>query len=189
MKVSVFGLCVAMAALASGHCAQAQEACVAPEDAADAVTYLMPTAYDSTIRKCESQFSSESFLTSAEGRNFAEQFRALQDDSWPGTYRFIQVFIAQEADGEEGVANIIEALKPDELRPLVDVLFGQIISEEIKADSCDKIDEAVELLSPLPAKNVGGLVTFVLEQVEIKDPPICRADGTVTVGTEDQESE
>ena len=189
MKVSFFSSCVALAALVSGHCAQAQEVCVAPEDAADAVTYLMPTSYESTLRKCEGQFSSESVLASAEGRNCAEQLRALLEDSWPGTYRFIQVFIAQEADGEEGVANIIEALKPDELRPLVDALFGQIISEEIKSDSCDKIDEAVELLSPLPAKNVGGLVAFILEQVEIKDPPICRADGTVIVGTEDQDSE
>lgn len=189
MRVTHFSSCVALAALISGHCSHAQEVCIAPEDAADAVTYLMPTAYESTLRKCQNQFSTDSFLMSDSGRNFADQFRALQEDSWPGPYRFIQVFIAQESDGDQGVANIVESLKPDELRPIVDVLFGQIISEEIKDDTCDKIDEAVELLSPLPAQNVGGLVAFILEQVEIKDPPICGADGTVIVGTEDQESE
>ncbi|MEM6493843.1 MAG: hypothetical protein AAF650_05635, partial [Pseudomonadota bacterium] len=58
---------------------------------------------------------------------------------------------------------------------------GQLIGEQIKPDSCGKIDRGVELMSPLPADNVSGLVAFVLELVKLDNPPVCKNDGTVTV--------
>jgi hypothetical protein len=68
---------------------------------------------------------------------------------------------------------IVANLPDDALRPFVDALVGQMIAKEIKGDSCGKIERMLELVSPLPTENVGGLIAFIAEVAEIKDPPIC----------------
>ncbi|MDJ0977757.1 MAG: hypothetical protein QNI87_04410 [Erythrobacter sp.] len=172
---------LALAALASAQAAHAQQACVVAEDAADAVVYAMPLAYDATMQTCDAQMGPDSFLRSADGRNFFEQFRVQQDERWQGTFRFLKVFIEQEADGDDGMGQMIAALPEESLRPFVDGLAAQMLAEEIKPDTCEKISRGAELLSPLPAENVGGLVAFILEMVDLDNPPVCGPDGTVTV--------
>ena len=181
MKLTVLASTLAFAALGSAQAAQAQQACVAPEDAADAVVYAMPAAYDATLKRCKSELGEESFLASADGSNFAEQFRTQQDERWAGTFRFLKVFIRAQADGDEGMGEMIAAMPEESLRPFVDGILGQVIGEQIKTDTCASIDRGAELLSPLPAENVGGLVAFILELVELDNPPICGLNGTVQV--------
>lgn len=181
MKRSILASALSLAALTSAQAAQAQQACIMPADAADTVMYLMPVAYDGALKSCKSAFSDDAFLPSADGRAYIEKFRSKQDETWPGTYRAAQVMIASQGDQDGGMAETLGALDESQLRPFADALLGQMIAEEIKPDSCDKIDRGVELLSPLPAENVGGLVTFVLEMVGGGDLPVCNADGTVRV--------
>lgn len=173
MKRTAFGSALALAALASAQTAQAQNVCVQPEDAADAMIYFMPAAYDATMTKCENQFSADSFLTSEDGRLFIDGFRGQQDARWSGTYRFFQVFIQKQAKGDEAMGQMIANLPEDSLRPLIDGIMGQVIAQEVKSDSCEKIDRVVELLSPLPPENLGGLIAFILPEVDLKDPPVC----------------
>ncbi|MEO0872679.1 MAG: hypothetical protein AAFY19_12100, partial [Pseudomonadota bacterium] len=120
MKRTLLASALAFSALGSAQAAQAQQACVAPEDAADAVVYAMPAAYDATLKRCESEFNEDSFLTSADGSNFAEQFRTQQDQRWAGTFRFLKVFISAQADGDEGMGEMIAAMPEESLRPFVD---------------------------------------------------------------------
>ncbi|MEO0590837.1 MAG: hypothetical protein AAFZ11_09785 [Pseudomonadota bacterium] len=181
MKRTLLASALAFTALGSAQAAQAQQACVAPEDAADAVVYVMPAAYDATLNSCKSEFNEETFLTSAEGSNFIEQFRTQQDERWAGTFRFLKVFIEAQSDGDEGMSEMIAAMPEESLRPFVDGILGQMIGEQIKTDTCGTIDRGVELLSPLPVENVGGLVAFILELVELDNPPICGLDGTIQV--------
>jgi len=181
MKRTLLASALAFSALGSAQAAQAQQACVAPEDAADAVVYAMPAAYDATLNRCKSEFNEESFLVSADGSNFAEQFRTQQDERWAGTFRFLKVFISAQSDGDDGMGEMIAAMDEEALRPFVDGILGQMIGDQIKTDTCATIDRGVELLSPLPAENVGGLVAFVLELVELDNPPVCGPDGTVQV--------
>ena len=181
MKRTCLASALALTALASAQAAQAQQACIAPEDAADAVIYVMPAAYDATLKSCKKQFNEETFLTSADGNNFIEQFRTQQDERWGGTFRFLKVFISAQSEGEEGMAEMIAAMPEESLRPFVDGILGQVIGEQIKTDTCASIDRGAELLSPLPAENVGGLVAFILELVELDNPPICGLNGTVQV--------
>lgn len=183
MKRTLLASTLALTALGTAQAAQAQQACIAPEDAADAVVYLMPLAYEASLKTCKNEFKDDSFLPSAEGENFIEQFRTKQDESWPGTFRLIGAFMASEGqgDGDGGMAQMLGSMEESQLRPFADALVGQMLAEQIKPDTCTKIDRGVELMSPLPVENVGGLVAFILEQVEIDNPPICKADGTVTV--------
>ncbi|MGB3471962.1 MAG: hypothetical protein WBA51_14170 [Erythrobacter sp.] len=182
-SIRCFGPVVALAALATAQTAQAQQVCVAPEDAADAMVYVMPGAYDAVLTTCTGEFTEKSFIPSAAGANFVEQFRAEQDARWPGTMRFFRIFMARETQ-DDGMAEVIAALPDDALRPLIDGILGQMIGKEIKSDNCAKIDRAVELLSPLPAENIAGLVSFILPEVDMKDPPVCGGkNGTVAVGS------
>jgi hypothetical protein len=55
-------------------------------------------------------------------------------------------------------------------------MVGQMIAGEIKPENCGKIERAIELLDPLPAENYVGLVTFIIELIELKNPSICPAN-------------
>lgn len=182
MKRRLLASALAFTAVGTAQTALAQQACVEPEDAADAVIYAMPAAYEATLKACDTEFDAGSFLRSADGQNFIEQFRTQRDERWDGTFRFLRTFMSAQGDGgDKGMADMISALPEESLRPFVDGLMGQLIGEQIKPDSCGKIDRGVELMSPLPADNVSGLVAFVLELVKLDNPPVCKNDGTVTV--------
>lgn len=169
---------LALAALASATAAQAQQkACIPPADLADAIIYAMPLAYDAAQTYCANRFAAGGFMA-REGDAWVAGYRDGQDKAWPGALRVLKTFMANDAatkgKGDDMTA-IITALPDDALRPFVDAMVGQMIAKEIKPDSCGTIERAVELLSPLPGENVGGLVAFVLELDKKGKQPICGA--------------
>lgn len=177
---------LALSALATAQAAQAQDLgpCVAAEDAADAVIYAMPSAYDAALKTCGNRIAPDSFLRSTRGKAFIDGFRAQQDARWEGTFRFFKVFIEQETKGDDTAAQMIAAMPAESLRPFVDAMLGEAIGQEIKPDTCAKIDRGVALLSPLPVENVGGLVAFILEQVDLENPRMCNASDPAPATTD-----
>lgn len=180
MTTRIIAPVLALAALTSAQTAQAQQqACVAQKDLSDAVVYAMPIAYDAARTACANRFTKSGFIATR-GDAFIGTFRAAQDKSWPGAFRMLKVFMADEGTGEDGasasdMAPMLEGLPEEALRPFVDAMVGQEIAKQIKGDSCAKIERGVELLSPLPTDNVGGLVAFVADLADIKSPAICAA--------------
>lgn len=171
---------LALAALASATAAQAQQtACVAPADLSDAVVYAMPIAYDATRTACANRLARDGFVAKR-GEAWVAGFRSGQTKAWPGAFRFLKTFMEQQgSDGEAAggmdMGAMLTAMPQDTLRPFVDAFVGQMIAEQIKGDSCDKIERGLELLSPLPSDNVGGLIAFVVELADLKNPPVCPA--------------
>ncbi|WP_324075748.1 MAG: hypothetical protein RSE14_02930 [Erythrobacter sp.] len=183
MKTRVLAPALAVLALATATTAQAQQqACVQAADLGDAVLYAMPLAYDAVSTTCGKQLKSDGFLARDKGR-FIQSFRAKQDAAWPGAFLLLKTFMASDkaAEGgkDDGMAAMIAALPESSLRPFVDGLVGQMIAGEIKPDSCDKIERGMELLSPLPPENIAGLLAFVAELSDIKNPEICPANPPV----------
>lgn len=171
---------LAFAALATATTAQAQQqACVNAADLGDAVVYAMPIAYDAAGTRCAQQFKANGFIA-RDGAGFIKTFRDKQTQAWPGAFRLIKTFMAQDKAAEGGsqadMSAMIAALPEESLRPFVDGLVGQMIAEEIKPDSCGKIERGMELLAPLPADNIAGLFAFVAEIADLKNPPICSAN-------------
>jgi hypothetical protein len=170
---------LALAALATAHTAQAQQqACVAPADLSDAVVYAMPIAYDAARTSCANRLSPNGFIA-RRGEGYIAPYRAGQTKAWPGAFRFLKTFMEQDAAAGEAAGMdmkaMLSAMPEDALRPFVDALVGQMIAEQIKGESCDKIERGLELLSPLPSDNVGGLIAFVVELADLKNPPVCAA--------------
>ncbi|MFO6447353.1 hypothetical protein ACLBKU_09445 [Erythrobacter sp. NE805] len=170
---------LALAALASAQAAQAQQqACVAPADVSDAAIYAMPIIFDAARTTCANRLARNGFIATG-GEAFVAPFRAGQDKAWPGAYRLIKVFMAQKGAGEEAggvdIGQMLGGMPESTVRPFVDGLLGQMIAEEIKPADCGKIERAMELNSPLPRENVGGLVAFLIEIAKLDNPPVCGA--------------
>jgi len=180
MKRPVFAPVLALAALGTAHVAHAQQQqpCVAAEDLGDTVLYAMPIAYDAVSTTCATQLEADGFLARG-GSDFIDKFRARQDSAWPGAFRLLKTFMAKDAADKGGsdsdMTAMIAALPEESLRPFVDGLVGQMIAGEIKPDSCGKIERGMELLSPLPVENVAGLMAFIAELADLKNPSICAA--------------
>ena len=172
---------LAIAALAQASAAQAQQPCVPPADLGDTIIYALPIAYDAARTSCAKQFARDGFVMRG-GDKFIAGFRARQNAAWPGAMRTVQALInAQQAEGKGGdvdLAALAKSLPPEALRPLVDGFMGQMIAGEIKPEACGKIERAMELLSPLPVDNVAGLMGFMLEIADVKEPSICPAAPT-----------
>lgn len=163
----------ALAALASAQAAEAQQkACIAPADLADAVTYAMPIAFDAVRKTCANRLARSGFVANG-GEAFIAQFRSRQSAAWPGALRTLRVFMAGQEEGGTDVGALIAGMPEASVRPFVDGLVGQLLGEEIKPQDCAKIERGLELISPMPAENVGPLVAFLVELAGVKDPEIC----------------
>jgi hypothetical protein len=170
---------LALVALATATTAQAQQqTCVAAADLGDTVLYAMPIAYDAVSTRCNKQLKADGFIARG-GEAFIGKFRARQDSAWPGAFRLLKTLMAQQSAEKGGrdadITAMIAALPEESLRPFVDGLVGQLLADEIKPDSCGKIERGMELLSPLPVENVGGLMAFIAELADLKNPSICTA--------------
>lgn len=168
---------LAFAALASAQTAHAQQqGCVAPADLGDAVVYAMPIAFDAARNACANRLSRDGFMAKG-GEAFIANFRSQQNAAWPGAFRLLKSFAANDStSGEKSeldIADLLVGIPEDALRPFVDGMVGQMIAQEIKGDSCGKIERGLELISPLPTENVGGLFAFIAEMAELKKPSIC----------------
>jgi hypothetical protein len=173
----IFAPAIALAALATAQTAYAQQqTCVAAADLSDAVVYTMPIAFDAAQTACTNRLTRNGFMASG-GENFIADFRTRQNAAWPGALRLLKSFMADEsrAGADIDMNAMIAALPEDSLRPFVDGMVGQMIVQEIKGDSCTKIERGLELISPLPTDNVGGLFAFIAELAELKSPTICGA--------------
>ena len=181
MNLRLVAPALALSALATSQAAMAQsQACVAPDDLADAVVYAMPIAYDAASTACANRLSADGFMKTR-GDAYIATFREGQASAWPGAFRFLKTFMAKKegaGEGEMDMGAMLAAMPEDALRPFVDAFVGQMIAGEIKGDTCGKIERGLELLSPLPSENIGGLVAFLMQLTDSKDPPLCPANGT-----------
>lgn len=163
----------ALTALASAQTAQAQQqACVSPADLSDAVTYAMPIAFDAVRTTCASRLDRRGFVA-ARGEAYIAQFRARQATAWPGALRMLRVFMAGEDTGGTDVGALIAGMPAETVRPFVDGLISQLLTEEIKPQDCARIERGIEVMSPMPADNLGPLIAFIVELSDVKDPKIC----------------
>ena len=171
---------IATLALVSAQTAAAQQSCVAAKDLTDTITYAMPLAYDATRTACDARLRSDGFLKTG-GVTFVNRFRAKQDTAWPGARRVLTQFAMGGAGNEEAsdpaMIDAMTKMPDDALRPFVDALASQKLSEEIKPETCSKIERVMALISPLPVENVSGLATLLFELTGVENPSICAAPG------------
>lgn len=171
LKGSAFGL--ALLALTQAQAAQAQS-CLEPQDLNDAIIYSMPVLVETFERSCGASLREDGFFATR-GEEFVAPYLAMQSERWPGALRLLKVFAGTDEDAREATA-LFDALPEEALRPFVDGIVAQMVGKEIKQKDCSRIERGVELLSPLPPENVGGLLTFIVEMAGKKEPRLCSRD-------------
>ncbi|MEP2736375.1 MAG: hypothetical protein ABJP34_08750 [Erythrobacter sp.] len=154
---------MAMCALAQPQMAMAQS-CIEEKDFADATVYALPLIADAFSQKCGSELSADGFMAT-KGDAFLAPYRAQQDANWPATLKVLKAFGA-DGGGPEGVGDLIASLPEESLRPFIDAIIGTMVAKDMKLKDCGKIERGIELMSPLPPENVGGLLSFVISLVE-----------------------
>lgn len=172
LKIAAAAL--AMTAMVQPQIAQAQaaeQACVEQQVVSDAMVYATPILAEAFMDKCSSELSSTGFMAT-KGDEFIGRFDALQDTSWPGAMRLLQNF--GSSSGKIGeLSSMISTLPEEAIRPFIDAILLQRIHQEIKVADCGKIERGIELISPLPPENIGGLMSFIFEMSDVKNPEIC----------------
>lgn len=181
-KYRMIAPALAFAALASATAGQAQQkTCVNPADLSDAVVYTMPIAFDAARTTCANRLTQNGFMAT-KGDAYVAKFRGGQDKAWPGAFRILKTFMAQTSQGDApagmDIAAMLAGMPDATVRPFVDGLVGQMLAEEIKPADCGKIERVLELMSPLPTENVGGLIAFLVEVSDMKNPEVCTAAPT-----------
>lgn len=175
MKSSLFAAGAAMVSLTTAQAAQAQQTCYAPDDLSDTAIYMMPIAYDAVKDACAKLLKSNGFMATR-GDKFIAPFRAKQAKAWPGAFRVMKKQIeGRSFSGMKGsdLVNLLESAPASTVRPMADAMLGQTVAKEIKPSQCNRIEQGMKLLSPLPPENVAQLFPFVADIANFTNFKVC----------------
>ncbi len=181
MKLKFAAGAAAILSMAQPQIAFAQAAktqCIKEADLSDAIVYAMPSLFAAFRTKCIATLPKDGF-TRVKGDAFASSFTTLQDQTWPGAQRVLLVF-ASAGSGKSGtndqMVTLMKSLPGEAVRPFIDAIIEQKIAEEIQVSRCADIERGVSLLAPLPPQNIGGLLSFIMQFANTKEPEICPKD-------------
>lgn len=121
------------------------------------ITYALPSLIEGIARKCSGTLAPDAFLRTSSGA-LAERYRADSERHWPMARSAVLSMAGQELGG----------LGEDTEKAMVTSMVGIGIASAIEPKDCGDVNDAVELLSPLPADNLGRL-TAMLAIIGSKD--------------------
>lgn len=149
----VFPAIVLLLALPASATAQSTKACLTPSEAEALVTYALPSAIRAITTKCTPALPATTALIQS-GPIIAARYQIEADRAWP---------VARIAfDKVSGIA-LTSLLGEPAAKGLVDAAFGAGLAQKLKADDCGKVDRMINILEPLPARNMAMLVTALME--------------------------
>ncbi len=138
--------------------ARAEESsCLTSKQAGSLAGYALPSVISGAAKRCSATLTDTSFLKT-DGPALAERYAARKDATWPAAKT---AFLAM-SKGNEGAGKIFSSLPDSSLREMVDVVFEGMVAQQIPVDDCDKIDNFVRILAPLPPKNTAELVVLLI---------------------------
>ena len=149
----------ALALMASPAQAQAQVNDLDPETISAVARYALPSAFDGYMERCSASLDRSGYANS-NARSLRAKFSNGVDRAWPEA-RQAMLRIASREAGDMG--SLFDLMSDDDLRPFIDGMIENLVSQEIKQDECRDIERGLEILDPLPADNVARLVGFLVE--------------------------
>lgn len=143
----------ALAAVPGQAVGQSAKSCLTQPEAEALVTYALPSAIRGLTTKCTPVLPATTALIQS-GPIIAARYQIEADRAWP---------VAQLAFGKISGLDLAGTFGEPAARGLVDAAFGAGLAEKVKPDDCPKIDRLVDILEPLPARNMAMLVTTLME--------------------------
>jgi len=155
-------------ALMPGIASAAEPACLTKREATSLIAYALPQAITGTAKRCAAALPADAFLR-RHGNELASRYGAQKDRYWPQAKpAFLKTLGSQGGD----TAVLTRSLPDDSLRQLADVFVEGFVSQRIALKSCDKLDLAIDLLSPLPPENMAGLIALTMDVAGAADPKL-----------------
>jgi hypothetical protein len=165
---------LALAALGLPASATAQAAgksCLTRVEAEGLMTYNMPAMVRGISSKCATVLPATAPLVQA-GTVTAARYQPDADKAWP---------VAKTAFDKVAGVKMSELIGDAGIQKLMETTISTGLASSVKTKDCATIDRILDILQPLPAKNMAMLITAMLELGsqgdKAKAPPftICEA--------------
>lgn len=158
-RTAVIGSMIAMLVAAQAH-AEKPAACITPAEVESVALVLLPDLMRGLNESCAAYLPATALLSQRNAPMIA-RYDAEVDSAWPGA-REALLKIANVKDGKQ-------------LDALMDVKFGRTflaafvvpgLVDSIKPEQCGTLNRMVEMFEPLPARNVAGIFSSILQLAE-----------------------
>ena len=136
------------------------------------ITYALPTLIETIAKVCGGSLAPDAFLRTSSG-TLAQRYRADSARHWPMARAAVVALAGQD----------LSVLGEETEKAMVTSMVGIGIAGAIKPKDCGDVNQALELLSPLPAQNLGRLTAMLVILGSKDDRPgenafaICPAAG------------
>jgi hypothetical protein len=125
--------------------------CLQPAEANALLLAMTPDALQATVALCSKTLPANAYL-SARGTALVARYRGPAEAAKPDAARAFAKMVPEAGAMGEGMFGTIAG-------PMI----GQLIAEEVKPESCGRINQMLELLDPLPPENLSRLIVAILE--------------------------
>jgi hypothetical protein len=142
-----------------GIVAAAQPVCLSQNEARSLLTYALPNVISGTAKRCQSALPADSYLRQ-HGNALAARYAANKARYWPDAKA---AFLKMSAAKDQQIGQFARNLPDESMQPLVGLAVEGMVSQNIGLESCEDIDLAIDLLSPLPPENAAGLIALFVE--------------------------
>ena len=146
-------LILSMTILPGAAIGQSATTCLTSSEAEALVTYGLPSAIRAMTVKCAAVLPATTALVQS-GPIIAARYQGDADRAWP---------VARVAFDKASGFHLTSLLGETGAKGLVDSAFGAGLAEKVKSDDCSKVDRMINILEPLPAKNMAMLITALIE--------------------------
>lgn len=147
-----------------------QRSCVTNDEAEALVTYALPATIRALSARCVPALPATSALIQS-GVITAARYQVDADRAWPAASRAFDKISGVPASNLMG-----EQI----LKPLVEKAISGEVTRSLKLTDCQRVDRLINVLQPLPAKNMAMLVVLLAESFGPKTGvslpmPLCSA--------------
>jgi hypothetical protein len=143
----------ALAAVPGQAVGQSARSCLTQPEADALVAYALPSAIRAITTKCTPVLPATTALIQS-GPIIAARYQIDADKAWP---------VARIAFDKVSGLDLTGTLGEPAAKGLVEAAFGTGVAEKVKAADCPKVDRLVDILEPLPARNMAMLIAMLME--------------------------
>lgn len=126
-----------------------------------AVRFGLPALFAGFQATCSAELADDGYVARNADR-LAAKFAQGADAHWPAAKEAL--FMLGEDEGLD--REMLGEMPDDALKPFVTALLQQMVATEVKPAQCTDIERGLELIDPLPADNIAGLIGFMVEMAE-----------------------
>lgn len=162
----LLGAATTLLAIMPGIASAAEPVCLTRTEATSLLAYALPQAISGTAKRCAPVLPQNAFLRQQSG-SLVARYAGQKDKYWPQAKpAFLKTLGTDGGDASATIRN----LPDDTMRQLADVFVEGFVSQQIALKSCNKLDLAIDLLSPLPPENTAGLIALTMEVASTAEP-------------------